>query len=368
MPSETSHSVRPGLAPQEHASTRMVALSFDGPSSPSVTLKGLQRPNRGQPFGWGFAWYPVQSAAALVVKDATSLGDNAMTKLLREWERFRSTIFVSHLRGTARTLAEQDTHPFSRSFGGREWVFAHNGDFDGFDIDQGINSVLPLASSVIIPVGRTDSERAFCWLLEQCAAIGAYSLADVGWPRLHEWCRYLDGLGTANLMLTDGHDLAVYGDSSGYNRLHHGRLLPPNVPALIQTEDVDIGLSDARDRTRTAVIFSTSQPEETKLKPMHDGQLLVVRRGAYIFDSHASPNDLKLMVSPLPSVDVALLPTAGPAQRPAGLQAAAHGDNTGISNELPVPNPKDPLPNAEGSLPNAEDPVLTAGPGESVLS
>ncbi|MEL7371646.1 MAG: class II glutamine amidotransferase, partial [Myxococcota bacterium] len=279
VPSGTSHGVRPGLAPQEHESTRMVALSFDGPSSPSVTLKGLERPHRGQPFGWGFAWYPVQSAAALVVKDATSLGDNAMTKLLREWERFRSTIFVSHLRGAARALAEQDTHPFSRSFGGREWVFAHNGDLDAFDIDEGIETVLPLSSTVIVPVGRTDSERAFCWLLEQCAAVKAYSLADVGWEQLHAWFRYLDDLGTANLMLTDGRDLVVYGDNNGYNRLHHGRLLPPDVPELLRTDDVDIGLTDARDRTRTAIIFSTSPPEETKLKPMHDGQLIVVRRG-----------------------------------------------------------------------------------------
>ncbi|MEO1339315.1 MAG: class II glutamine amidotransferase, partial [Myxococcota bacterium] len=207
------------------------------------------------------------------------------------------------------------------------WVFAHNGDLDAFDIDEGIETVLPLSSTVIVPVGRTDSERAFCWLLEQCAAVKAYSLADVGWEQLHAWFRYLDDLGTANLMLTDGRDLVVYGDNNGYNRLHHGRLLPPDVPELLRTDDVDIGLTDARDRTRTAIIFSTSPPEETKLKPMHDGQLIVVRRGAYIFDSHATANDLRLMVPPLPAVDAGSPRTARPDQTPTGLQAAAHGDD-----------------------------------------
>ena len=256
MPNHLSDRVRPGLAPREHINTRLVALSFDGPASPSVTLKRLEQSRRGQPYGWGFAWYPVQSAAALVVKDATSIGDNAMTKLLREWERFQSTIFVSHLRGAARALTEADTHPFSRSLGGREWVFAHNGDLDALDYEGGLAAALPLKTEAVIwPVGRTDSERAFCWLLQQCLDLGVYSLADIGWARLHDWLKHIESLGTANLLLTDGRDLAVYGDSSGYNRLQYARLVPPDVPEVLSTDDVNIGLADARDRNRTVVVF-----------------------------------------------------------------------------------------------------------------
>ncbi len=364
VPTPPSVRTHAGLAPKEHQSTRIVALSFDHPSSPSVTLKGLERNTRGQPYGWGFAWYPLQSAAALVVKDATSIGDNAMTKLLREWERFRSTIFVSHLRGAARALAEQDTHPFSRSFGGREWVFAHNGDFDAVENDGGLTSALPLSPDAVIwPVGRTDSERAFCWLLQHCATLGAHSLAAVGWHRLHDWFRQLDGFGTANLVLTDGQDLAVYCDDEGYNRLHVARLLPPDVPELLASEDVDIGLGDAKDHSRTVTVFSTRPLANANFEPMADGQLIIVRRGAYIYDSHADDRAQRMMVPPLSTIPP---PVLGPLshQQPTGLQRSASSQDSGEPTWSTEPDASTSLPSSEPTTfpPPAE---TSAAPSEA---
>ena len=105
----------------EHQMTRLMALSFDGPASPSLTLKAIQQTEeRDAPYGWGLAWYPAQRSCAMLLKDPTSIGENAMTKLLSDWERFESTVFLCHLRGAARTLQEEDTHPFSRSYAGRD--------------------------------------------------------------------------------------------------------------------------------------------------------------------------------------------------------------------------------------------------------
>src|SRR5262249_45354277 len=159
-----------------HQLTRLLALSFDAASSPSISLRALSaKEERDQPYGWGFAWYPDETPCAHVVKDPTSIGENAMTKLLREWERFESTVFLCHLRGAARTIQEQDTQPFVKSYAGREWLFAHNGDLLG-DLD----AALPLGDPgpdgaptmpVFEPVGGTDSEHAFCWLLKRMRAI-----------------------------------------------------------------------------------------------------------------------------------------------------------------------------------------------------
>ncbi len=41
---------------------------------------------------------------------------------------------------------------------GRQWIFAHNGDLHDFH---------PRLSGRFTPVGNTDSERAFCYLLDQ---------------------------------------------------------------------------------------------------------------------------------------------------------------------------------------------------------
>jgi predicted glutamine amidotransferase len=170
------HDVRPGLAPREHKSTRLLAMSFDAAVSPSITLRALEGEDqkREHAYGWGFAWYPEEGPTALVVKDPTSIGENPMTKLLRDWERFQSTVFVCHLRGAARTIGEQDTHPFARSFAGRDWVVAHNGDLEG-DLEK----ALPLDDHLFVPMGRTDSERAFCWILTRAHKVDAKRLHKI---------------------------------------------------------------------------------------------------------------------------------------------------------------------------------------------
>lgn len=281
---------------REHQLTRLLAMSFDSAASPSITLRALaESEERDRPYGWGFAWYPDETPCALVVKDPTSIGENAMTKLLREWERFESTIFLCHLRGAARTIQEQDTHPFSRSFAGRDWVFAHNGDLLG-----DLHAKLPLAGPIpaFEPVGRTDSEHAFCWLLDQMRNAGARSLAEVGWERLHGWARELDALGTCNFLLSDGTDLAVYHDEEHYNGLVWTRLLPPHTTSLV-TDDIEVDLGDAGDSGRTVIVFATAPLEGATWTPMVGGQLVVVRRGAFVWNSHADEAARRLMISPL---------------------------------------------------------------------
>ncbi|MCC6658647.1 MAG: class II glutamine amidotransferase, partial [Rhodocyclaceae bacterium] len=54
-----------------------------------------------------------------------------------------------------------NTHPFMRELWGRYWIFAHNGNLKDFD---------PPLDGSFLPVGRTDSERAFCWLLQNLRA------------------------------------------------------------------------------------------------------------------------------------------------------------------------------------------------------
>ena len=291
MPDQPTHRSAPppdaAVKRAEHQLTRLLAMSFDGAASPSITLKAIINPKeeRDQPYGWGFAWYPAQTSSALVVKDPTSIGDNPLTKLLRDWERFASTVFLCHLRGAARTLQEQDTHPFSRSYAGRDWVLAHNGDLFG-----DLSVELPLGDEPVFePVGRTDSEHAFCWLMRNVREAHARRLADVGWSTLLGWFRKLDSLGTSNFMFTDGVDLVVYSDSEGYNGLQWARLTPPHATTRLETHDIEIDLQDAEDRSRTLVVVATQPMSVGTWTPIGASQMLVLRRGAVVFDSNADP-------------------------------------------------------------------------------
>lgn len=328
----------PATASREHQGTRLLAMSFDAPISPSIELRALEGA-REHAYGWGFAWYPEAGPSAMVIKDPTSIGENPMTKLLRDWERFQSTVFVCHLRGAARTLTEQDTHPFSLPYAGRSFVLAHNGDLVG---DLG-----PGPDAVFAPLGRTDSERAFCWILERVRREGGKRLADVGWERLHGWLRELDEMGTANFLLTDGIDLVVHRDAEAYNTLYSMRLTPPHGATRWSTPDIEVDLSDAEDLGRSAVLVSTiplaaegdAKEGWIELAP---SQMLVLRRGSVIHDSHAGASAARRIIAPPRS-----LASAAPiAERPALVLARPEGrvlrvtHTTRYSYEQPVERSK----------------------------
>lgn len=267
--------------------TELLALSFDSAASPSITLKSMARADDplDEPYGWGFAWYPTEDYSALVLKDPTSLGDNAMSQVLRDWERFQSTIFACYLRGASKRTREQDMQPFWRSYAARDWVMAHNGQLVG-----DLGSVLDLGSNPLFePNGSTDSEHAFCWVMNRIHRSGARRLADVGWAELHEWLRRIETLGTANLLLTDGQDLVVYHDSARFNGLHWIRKLPPHEITQLETDQVLLDLGDAYDLSRSVVVFSTSPLSDEAWLPMEPGQMIVARRGVPIWQN--GPDD-----------------------------------------------------------------------------
>jgi transglutaminase-like putative cysteine protease/predicted glutamine amidotransferase len=269
--------------------TQLLALSVDGPISPSLRLHGLEKPGprRDVPLGWGMGWYPNQGLAAMVVKDPTSVGQNAMSQVLTDWERFSSTLFVAHLRGAAKRTAQQDTHPFVRTLGGRDWLLAHNGD-----LRRDYSQKLPLPDdSLFQPIGQTDSEHLFCWLLAQIHAEGARRIAGVPQARWVAWLHRINELGTLNLLLSDGTDLLVYGDVHGYRPLHWIRRVPPNPWTRFAGPQADIVLGTPLEANRHAILVSTATTDEEGWQRVEPGQAMVARLGAVLWKSPAPGGD-----------------------------------------------------------------------------
>ncbi|MBI3926745.1 MAG: class II glutamine amidotransferase [Armatimonadetes bacterium] len=262
--------------------TLVVAMSFDAAASPVVRFRQLPRsvvPGR-VPCGWGFGWYPEGDSAVAVVKDPHSSGDGPLVRMLQDWSHFRSTLFISFALGAARRRSQQDTHPFQLRYGGRDWLLTHNGTLRGFRQSLGLGDPLHFQ-----PVGRTDSEHALCWIAGRLRSCGARSLHACGWPELHGLLREINGLGTANLVLTDGTDLVVYHDQDGFNEIYWTRRLPVEASHQIDLGLLDLDLSDAAERNRTAVLFSTRPAAQESWARMVPGQMLVVRRGHLTWDS-----------------------------------------------------------------------------------
>jgi glutamine amidotransferase len=69
---------------------------------------------------------------------------------------------IAHIRkATQGEVMLENCHPFVRECWGRYWVFAHNGDLKEF---------APELDGSFLPVGTTDSERAFAIFCSKCAA------------------------------------------------------------------------------------------------------------------------------------------------------------------------------------------------------
>lgn len=333
--------------------TQLLALSFDCPTSPSIRLRGVERAavEGDAAWGWGVAWYPSGGRAAMVIKDPTSIGTNALTHVLSDWERFSSSLFVGHLRGAAKRTSQQDTHPFTRSFAGRDWLLAHNGD-----LRHGFRDALPIPEDGCFqPVGTTDSEWILCWLLACARKIGARRLAEVGWDRMTLWLRQVNALGTLNVVLADGDDLFAYSDAFGYNPLWAVRHVPPNPLIHVHGEDLELKLGSSSDETRTCVVVATRALSDGPWAPLPAGTSLVARRGHILFRSDGLPDgwaDLAAAASQGNSNPAAgsLFPTAVPDTREEHANSAtaastivadggtgtSHADPPGPSSEAPA--------------------------------
>ena len=247
----------------------LLAVCYDSPASPKIHFKKGNRPD-----GWGFAWYPRDGVGASVLKDPHVEYDMAVATAIQRWDRFRSSIFMCH-SGTHRGRSFTDTHPFVRSHAGRDWIFAHNGD-----LGRNLNVALPLDEGLgFEPVGHTDSEHALCWLMGQVRAIGARSLSDAGWPTVRSWLQRLNELGTLNVIWSDGLHVVAYHDQGGFNALHYLRRLPPPSSTKLESDLLELDVSNSMDENRTLTVVSTRPLSGEAWMQLAPGEMRVISRG-----------------------------------------------------------------------------------------
>ncbi len=202
------------------------------------------------------------------------------------WLRFlgdshpRSALTLVHIRkATVGGRRLCNTQPFVRELGGRMHVFAHNGTLKGLHADE------RFVTRRFRPVGETDSEQAFCALLDRLAPL--YERADS--PALEDrlaciagFARELAGLGPANFLYGDG-DMIV---AHAHRRTQpDGTIRAPGLHLLCRTcaaaEDgaplTGIEL-DADGRQNVALVSSVPLSAEP-WEALAEGEIAVLREG-----------------------------------------------------------------------------------------
>ena len=272
----------------------ILAISLDGFATPSIKFDLPEHVQGSHAFGWGLGWYPGGGQAAMVAKDPAARGKQVLADSFTDWSSFRSTVFFCKVLGAGSNYSHTDSQPFSRSFAGRDWVFMHNGDLD----KQELGKLHGKARRLLEPLGKTDSELAFCHLLSLVREGDARQLSDVDPQSLLSWFKSLDTLGSADMCLSDGLSIACFHGSQSPKPLHYSRIQPPYNQGPQQSNSVQVSISDPRDTYRTALMISTAQFSTGVWQPMQPGQLIIVRRGAIVWNS--APANVTLTAAAAP--------------------------------------------------------------------
>ena len=218
--------------------------------------------------GWGIAFF--EGAGCRVFIDPKPAVASPIAELVRNYP-IRSMNVIAHIRkATKGAVALENTHPFVRELWGRYWIFAHNGTLENF---------APELSGDYRPVGATDSERAFCYLLEHLRRrfpLAQPPLAQL-FAAIAAITRELAQHGSFNYLLSNGEYLVTHCADKLCYILRHA----PFAPAHLIDQDVTVDFSAlTTPQDKVAVIATTPLTDNETWSTMLPGQLLAFQHGA----------------------------------------------------------------------------------------
>ena len=213
--------------------------------------------------GWGIAFF--EGAGVRHFVDHQAAVDSPIAELIKRYP-IKSVNVIAHIRkATQGQVALENCHPFVREMWGRYWVFAHNGDLKDFQ---------PVLDGPYRPVGNTDSELAFCYLLQE--------LRKRFGDRLPERAQLAEAIaelvagiarhGTFNMMLSDG--TALYAHCS--TKLCYVVRRHPFETARLADEDLSVDFSQVTTpNDRVAIIVTTPLTTNERWIEFAPGELKV---------------------------------------------------------------------------------------------
>ncbi|MGL4858361.1 MAG: class II glutamine amidotransferase [Enterobacteriaceae bacterium] len=252
----------------------LLGMSANVPTDICFSFRGLvQRGGHTGPHkdGWGITFY--EGKGCRTFKDHQPGCHSPIARLVKEYP-IKSCAVISHIRQANRgRVALENTHPFTRELWGSDWTFAHNGQLTGYrQLDTGFFK----------PVGQTDSEQAFCWLLNKM--LERYPQRPRQWQPLFRYisrcAAELRQLGVFNMLLSDGRYVLAYCST----HLHWITRRAPFGKARLLDDDVEIDFMKETTPNDVVTLLAT-QPltGESAWNKIEPGEAVLFRFGERIF-------------------------------------------------------------------------------------
>ena len=217
--------------------------------------------------GFGIAFF--EDKACRLFVDNQSAVESPIAELVRNYP-IKSRNVIAHIRkATQGKITLENSHPFSRELWGRQWIFAHNGDLHNFQ---------PQLSGQFTPVGNTDSELSFCYLLEYLVKKFGYvepSVEEI-FHALEEIAPTIAEYGTFNFCLSNGKALFSY----AITKLHWIVREFPFQPARLIDLDVEVDFSQmTTPEDRVAVITTEPLTDNEEWIAYTPGEMILFQEG-----------------------------------------------------------------------------------------
>ena len=244
----------------------------------SLRFAGAETPRGYREEGWGVA--ALRGPAAVVLKEPAARPDAATATMLRDGRALRGDGAIAYIRRWTHSASLKNCHPFVRELGGREWAFAHNGNVAGVLRDA------RWRPQRFAPIGSTDSELAFCALLDRIAAALPQGDPRTGPPEPEALASVLQPASIAiarhgmfNYLLLTEQRLVVF--SSGEYGLYVRETEGEDAQALeLVDEDWDIRVG-APDGLGPCVVAASNPMGGSGWRRLGRGELLVAAAGRW---------------------------------------------------------------------------------------
>ncbi|MCB6183913.1 class II glutamine amidotransferase [Leeia sp. TBRC 13508] len=208
-------------------------------------------------FGIGF----FEEAGCRLFLDYQAASESPIARIIDHYP-IKSINVIAHIRkATQGVVSLANCHPFQREMWGQYWLFAHNGDLKSLPPELGKGHFYQ-------PVGSTDSEQAFCYLLEKLRSKHEkMPSSEVLFAELKEITSTLAEFGVFNFILSNGKFMFAHCSTN----LSYIVRKAPFTTAHLLDEDVTFDFSTVTTPTdRVAVIATlplTDNETWTKFEP-----------------------------------------------------------------------------------------------------
>jgi len=154
--------------------------------------------------GWGITFYEGKGCRTFLEPKPGAY--SAIARLVQQYP-IKSKIVIAHIRrANIGSVCLENTHPFTRELWGQNWTFAHNGRLIGIKKKK---------LNYYRPIGTTDSEYAFCWILDSIRQSFRQKPSGRAMDALiKDLLNELNQLGISNILLSDGVRLYAYCSTS----------------------------------------------------------------------------------------------------------------------------------------------------------